>query len=189
VGGDDTVRILVVCSANQCRSPMTEAMLARRAREGDLPLEVASMGAQASLGMPATPPTIDAARKLGVDLTEHASTPLDATVVRRADLVLGLERRHVQDVVVADPSAFPRSFTLKEFVRRGTAIGGRAPGEPMSEWLAKLHDGRRPTDLLGISSDDDVADPTGSKATDHRATAEEIDALSAEVLTLVFGSA
>jgi protein-tyrosine-phosphatase len=182
-----TVRILVVCSANQCRSPMTAGLLAQRALAAGFPVEERSMGAQAYPGLPATPPTIDAARKLGVDLTAHASAPLDADVVRRADLVLALERRHVQDVVVADPSAFPRTFTLKELVRRGRAVGGRRPDQPVGEWLATLHEGRRPSDLLGISTDDDVADPTGSKATDHHTTAEEVDALSAEVLGLLFG--
>ena len=42
------------------------------------------------------------------------------------------------------------------------------------------------TDLMGMSTDDDVADPTGSWAVDHRTTAEEIDALSGAVLSLLF---
>jgi hypothetical protein len=54
------------------------------------------------------------------------------------------------------------------------------------EWLTRLNQGRRPADLLGVSDDDDVADPTGSHATDHRTTAEEVDALASATLRLLF---
>jgi protein-tyrosine-phosphatase len=186
VTGDDAVRILVVCTANQCRSPMAASLLAHRADAARLPVVVTSAGVSASAGMPATAPTVDAARKLGVDLSAHLSTPLVPRLVTDADLVIGLERRHVQEIVLHEPSAFPRTYTLKELVRRGTEIGGRAPGEPVANWLHRVHQGRRPTDLLGASRDDDVADPTGSRATDHRTTAEELDRLVTETLRLLF---
>jgi protein-tyrosine phosphatase len=187
VAEDGQVRILVVCSANQCRSPLTAAALARRAGDDDLPVLVMSAGVQAIPGHPATRPTVDAARRMGLDLTRHVSTPIDPTAVRAADLVIGLERRHVQEVVLHDPAAFGKTFTLKEFVRRGSDIGPRAAGESVAEWLAGIHRGRRPTDLLGMSLDDDVTDPTGSNVTDHRTTATEVDALTADVLALLFG--
>jgi protein-tyrosine phosphatase len=187
VADDGLVRILVVCSANQCRSPLTAASLARRARDADLPVLVMSAGAQAVPGHPATPPTVDAARRIGLDLSEHVSTPVDQAAVRAADLVIGLERRHVQEIVLEDPHAFAKTFTLKELVRRGNNIGARHPDQSVAEWLLLVHQGRRPTDLLGMSLDDDVTDPTGSKATDHRTTAEELDVLASEVLALLFG--
>jgi protein-tyrosine phosphatase len=185
--GDGAVRILVVCTANQCRSPLTAAALARRAADAGLPVEVRSAGIKAVAGLPATPPTVEAGRRIGLDLSGHVSTPLHGTVVHGSDLVIGLERRHVQEIVLEDPRAFPRAYTLKEFVRRGEQVGPRAPGQDLGEWLALVHRGRKPIDLLGVSSDDDVADPTGSRAADHRTTAEEIDALSAEALALLFG--
>jgi protein-tyrosine-phosphatase len=188
VAGDEVVRILVVCSANQCRSPMTAAFLARRAAESGRAVHVSSAGTSAGAGFPATSPTVDAARKLGVDVSTHRSTPLDASAVRDADLVIALERRHVQEVVLHDPSAFSKTYTLKELVRRGAEQGARIPDQSVHEWLAMLHEGRRPTDLLGMSNDDDVADPTGSNATDHRTTAETLDALAEEVLALLFGA-
>ena len=181
------VRILVVCSANQCRSPMTAGALARRAAERGWDVRVSSAGTRAVEGYPATPPTVEAARKIGLDLSRHVSRPLDPRAVSNADLVIALERRHVQEIVLHDPSAFSKTYTLKELVRRGADRGGRAPDQSVGEWLAVVHQGRRPTDLLGISSDDDVADPTGSSATDHRTTAEELDALAGETLTLLFG--
>ena len=180
------LRILVVCTANQCRSPLTAVLLRSRAAERSLPVEVDSAGVQAVSGMPATAPTVDAARRLGADLMTHRSTPLASDAVRLADLVLGLERRHVQEIVLLDPPAFAKTFTLKELVRRGAGTGARKPDEPVADWLAQLHRGRRPADLLGASGDDDVADPTGSDATDHHGTAEAIDQLASESLELLF---
>jgi protein-tyrosine phosphatase len=178
----------VVCSANQCRSPLAAAAFSARAAQRGLPVDVTSAGPQALAGVPATPPTLDAARRVGLDLDAHVSTLVDARAVAGADLVVGLERRHVQELVVLQPGSFGRTFTLRELLRRGQEVGPRGPDEPVAEWLARAHVGRRPTDLLGSSSVDDVADPTGSRAADHLTTAEAIDAMVVEVLALLYPS-
>jgi protein-tyrosine phosphatase len=182
----ERAHILMVCTANQCRSPLGEVALLARAHERAIPITVASAGIQAMPGMPATPPTVDAARRLGWDLATHRSTPLAVDDVRRSDLVLGLERRHVQEIVLLDPGTFAKAYTLKELVRRGNEIGPRPPDEPIAAWLARVHQGRRPIDLIGASLDDDITDPTGSRAVDHRTTAEEIDRLTTATLALLF---
>jgi protein-tyrosine phosphatase len=189
VAADDTVHILVVCTANQCRSPLAAGVLARRAHVDSLPVAVASAGVAAVEGLTATPPTVAAARALGIDLSAHSSMALEHSMVRWADLVIGLERRHVQEIVVHDPDSFSRTFTLKELVRRGEAVGLRAADQPVDEWLAAVHQGRKARDLLGVSVDDDVTDPTGSAAVDHHTTAAEIDELAAAVLNLLFAEA
>ena len=186
VADEETLRILVVCTANQCRSPLTAAALTHRAAAATLPVEVTSAGIAAMLGVSATPPTVAAARARGFDLTDHRSTAVEYDLVRGADLVIGLERRHVQEIVVHDPDAFAKTFTLKELVRRGTDVGPRANGQPVSEWLAEVHRGRRARDLLGMSTDDDVTDPTGSAIVDHDTVADEIDDLARQVLDLLF---
>ncbi len=181
-----TLRILVVCSANQCRSPLAESSLLAHAGARGLPVSVRSAGTQAVPGVPATGPTVDAARKLGRDLTGHRSAPVAASSVAGADLVVGLERRHVQELVVLQPGTFGRTFTLRELVRRGRDVGPRSADEPVAAWLARVHAGRRPTDMLGASPEDDVADPTGSRAADHLTTAEDIDRMAVEVLELLY---
>jgi len=183
---EERLRILVVCTANQCRSPLTAGALSHRAAAEALPVEVFSAGIAAMFGVSATPPTIAAARARGFDLTNHVSTALDFDLVRSSDLVIGLERRHVQEIVVHDPAAFARTFTLKELVRRGTDVGPRATGQSVSEWLAEVHRGRRAQDLLGLSTDDDVIDPTGSAMVDHDTVADEVDDLARQVLDLLF---
>ena len=181
----EQLHILVVCTANQCRSPLAAAALVAQAADRSHLIDVTSAGIQAVDGMPATPPTVDAARRMGLDISAHASRPLVRAEVQGADLILGLERRHIQEIVLLEPPAFVRTYTLKEFVRRGQDVGPRAHDETVADWLARLHDGRRPMDLLGASLDDDVADPTGSSAVDHRTTADEVNHLAEAALELL----
>ncbi|MFI5054036.1 MAG: hypothetical protein ACHQDE_06710 [Acidimicrobiia bacterium] len=183
-GGTD--RVLVVCSANQCRSALAGVLLVEQLRRLELDVVVDSAGMHAVAGLPATPPTVAAAAALGVDLSAHRSRPAPPSLIAAADLVLTMERAHVREVVVTDPQAFSRTFTLKELVRRGTEVGPREAGEPVPTWLGRVHEGRRAIDLLGGSDDDDIGDPTGSRLLDHRSTAREIDELLAQVIDLVW---
>jgi protein-tyrosine phosphatase len=170
-------RVLVVCTANQCRSPLAAAVLSDRLHRLGLDLTVASAGTQAVAGLPATESTRAAAARIGLDLSAHRSRRTDPELVGAADLVLTMERHHLREVVVLDPSTFPRAFTLKEIVRRGDELEPAAASEPPERRLARVHAGRRPAELLGSSIDDDVEDPTGSAFADHESMAREVSEL------------
>lgn len=178
--------VLVVCSANQCRSPMGAALLRRELHRRDPEIVVASAGVLARDGSPATAGTVKAARDFGIDLHGHRSQAATRDVIAGSDLVLAMERMHVREVVVLDRQAFGRSFTLKEIVRRGEAHGVRRAGESQVQWLAAVHHGRRPTELLGSGTDDDVADPTSDYSVDHEAMAAEVDDLMLRLVDLLW---
>jgi protein-tyrosine-phosphatase len=82
--------------------------------------------------------------------------------LENADLVIGMGREHVREAVTTSPAIWPRCFTLKEFVRRGRAVGSRRPEQSVEAWLAVLHQGRKTADLLGSATEDDVFDPMRS---------------------------
>lgn len=186
-GPDGRIRhVLVVCSANQCRSPMGAALLRRELHRRDPEVVVASAGVLARDGSPATAGTVKAARDFGIDLQGHRSQAATRDVIVGADLVLGMERMHVREVVVLDPRAFGRSFTLKEIVRRGEEHGPRGAGESQAQWLAAVHQGRRPASLLGASPDDDVADPTNDLGVDHDSMVDEVDDLVLRLVDLLW---
>jgi protein-tyrosine-phosphatase len=106
--------------------------------------------------------------------------------VTGTDLLLGMARSHVREAVaLAGPAVLGRAFTLKEIVRRGEERGGRAPGEPLEAWLARLAAGRRVNDLLGDSDADDVADPIGGPRRSYERTAVELDDLTARLAGLL----
>ena len=60
---------------------------------------------------------------------DHVARTLDASIlaVEGHDLVLTMTREHLREVVALDPGAWPRTFTLKEIVRRaGSTLRGGA---------------------------------------------------------------
>jgi protein-tyrosine phosphatase len=175
--------VLLVCTANLCRSPIAETILRHRFEERGISVTVASAGLR-DADRPALDEALEVLESRGLDARAHRSRRLAEELVRGAGLILGLERTHVREAVVLDPQAWPRAFTLKELVRRGAAVGPRRVNEPWTLWLERVHDGRRRADLLGSSSDDDVADPAGGSFEGYQATAAELDELLTRLVRL-----
>jgi protein-tyrosine phosphatase len=178
-------RVLVVCTANRCRSPLAAAILRARLAARGVTAEVESVGLLEP-GYRATDATVEAAAALGIDLGDHLSRRLDVTQIREADLIVGMERGHVREVVVFERDAWPRTFTLKELARRAADVGPRTRDEPLRGWLERVHEGRRSIELLGASADDDVADPTDTMIGDHDTTARELADLVDRVVELAW---
>lgn len=165
---------------------MAEAFLRRRLGAIGVEATVHSAGLL-SAGNPATPEGVGALEAMGLDTSAHRSRRISEHLLTPADLVLGMAREHVREAVLMAPEVWPRTFTLKELVRRGEERGPRAPGQSFEEWLAKLHAGRSTNDLLGYSPDDDVADPIGRGTDFYRGTADELDDLVRRLVTLGWG--
>ena len=125
--------------------------------------------------------------ELGVELPRHRSRLLTPDLVLHADLVLAMAREHLREAVALVPDAWPRTFTLKELVRRGRTCRSRRANEPIRAWLERLGHGRLRGDVLDASPDDDVADPTGGPIAAHLRTARELDYLAAEAAALLSG--
>lgn len=175
--------VLVVCTANRCRSVMAGAMLTHKLGA------VAQVDSAGLLepGLPPPPETVVAMERYGLDVTRHLSRTVTAGQLRSADLVLAMTREHVRHVVVTEPSAWARTFTLKELLRRGGQTGPRKSGEPLADWLAHVHEGRERSALLGDSPADDVADPAGGPPRAYALTVSELDRLLTELADLGWG--
>src|SRR4051794_9311767 len=118
----DEFRIVVVCTANICRSPMAEAMIRRglRAGGGD-GVVVESAGVYGHEGSPIAPGSASALRALGIEDDGHRGRLLTPEIVGSADLVLTMEERHREAILARSPQAQGRTFTLREFAR---LVGG-----------------------------------------------------------------
>jgi low molecular weight protein-tyrosine phosphatase len=187
---ESPIRILVVCTGNQHRSPIAHAILSTIVVRRGLNAQIASAGLLPG-GMPMPTETWDALVALGYEgpsLESFRSRQVTSPMVRGADLLLAMAREHVRELTVRVPEVWGRTFTLKELVRRGTAIGPRNGG-PMSEWLASAGEGRNRGELLGFSSSDDVVDPAGGPPSGFTKTAEEIRALCVSLADLVWPQA
>jgi protein-tyrosine-phosphatase len=164
-------QILVVCTANVCRSPIGEAIL--KTAVGSLPTAVVVRSAGLlSHDLPVDPLAVEVMRERGLDIAGHTPRQLTADLIESegADLVLCMTREHVRGVVGLVPSAFGRTFTVKELARRLATY----PGDDIT--LAALHQGRSAGSLMGDDVLDDVADPYQLGLAEHRACVEEIAA-------------
>src|ERR1700728_857685 len=134
-------QVLILCTANLCRSPMAEALLARRLSALGSAAAVRS-GGMLGDGEPPRPEAITVMAGYGLDIGAHRSRLVTAEDLEAADLTLAMARENLRHAVVTAPAVWLRAFTLKELVRRGEAVGPRAPGEDLTGWLARAHDGR-----------------------------------------------
>jgi len=84
------VRVLFVCTANICRSPLAEALLRQRLRRMSLAgrVEVRSAGTSAVPARRPDPRVRRLAEEAGVALGRTRSRPLTREMIRRSDLVL-----------------------------------------------------------------------------------------------------
>jgi protein-tyrosine phosphatase len=182
----EPLRILVVCTANLCRSPMAAGLLARGLARSGVPAEVQSAGVSTRDG--ALPPgdVVAVMREYGVDLSDHRSRTLGSTMVQEAHLVLAMAREHLREAVLFGPRAFDCSFTLKELARRTGAAGPRPNGTELPKWLAILAADRDVMNLLGTSRDDDVDDPVGMPRAVIAKTAEELRLLTDQLLAALW---
>lgn len=122
-------RLLFVCSGNTCRSPLAERVARRAARERGLDgLEVRSAGTFAGRGAPASSGAVLAARRRGLDLSGHRSTPLGPDQVEWADLVLVMTHAHRR--VADDIGGEGKSALVTEYLPDGHPEHGREVGDP-----------------------------------------------------------
>jgi protein-tyrosine phosphatase len=168
--------ILMLCTANVCRSPMAAALLARRLATLGVTVPVRSAGMIGG-GDPPLPEAVSVMASYGIEIASHRSRIVCAADLAPASLVLAMTREHLRHAAITAPGAWPRAFTLKELIRRGEQVGPRPPGEPFSGWLSRAHAGRTRTSLLGNSPDDDVADPAGGPPRAYADTAGLLDRL------------
>jgi len=170
---------------------MAEAMLSHRLAHLGVPARVTSAGLLED-GMHPPYEALAVMAEWGLDTSYHRSRRMTEAMLEEADVVVGLARRHVREAVHLVPGAWPKSFTLKELVRRAEWVGPRERGQSFDEWLGKVHAGRSRADLLGASAaspDDDVPDPIGLPQPAYAKARDEIAGLVDRLVELAWADA
>ena len=169
-------RLLLVCTGNQCRSPMAMTLARAWFDEHDgAAVDIESAGTMLDVdGRPASDGALRSMEKRGLDLADHVSRPVVDEMVDHADLVLTMERAHVRALVNMQPDAYPRTYTLLEFARRTATVQPRRSDQPLADWLEDVHTGRTARELLGASPDDDIEDPIGRRQGHYQRCADQI---------------
>lgn len=119
-----TVRLVLVCTANICRSPLAAAILDAEVRDRGVASLVAvdSAGVHASHGNEAAEPSAAIAGDLGLDLAAHRSRPVDDELDDERTVLLTMTEQHRHLLVTLEPAVASRCFTLREFARLVAAI-------------------------------------------------------------------
>ncbi len=175
--------LLLLCTANVCRSPMAEALLVRRLRGTAAAVSVRSAGLLTA-GQPADPAAVRAMAARCLDIASHRSRRVGAADIARADLIVAMDRNCLRHAAVLVPAAWPRAFTLREVVRRGLAAGIRPSAEPVRDWLDRAQRGRTRAELLGGRADDDITDPAGGPQRGYDRTAAVLSSLVDELVAV-----
>jgi len=163
---------------------MAEVLFADALRRRGMDATVTSAGLLDD-GRPASPHSVTLMNDRGLDLSGHRSRHMTAEMLEAADLIVGMERRHIREAAVTAPAAWSRAFTLPELARRATAVGPRSDGQSVADWLASLVEGRTTQDHLGDVAADEIADPIGRNLRTYRKCATQLDELIVVVADLL----
>ena len=109
--------ILVVCTANICRSPVGEVLLKTRLEAAGLAnWTVSSAGTWAAEGSSAAPFSIALMAERGLDIRPHRSQPVTEALMAQSDLVLCMETEHVKTLVRAFPAHQNKIYAVRQMV-------------------------------------------------------------------------
>ncbi|MGI8457550.1 MAG: hypothetical protein ACR2LI_05505 [Propionibacteriaceae bacterium] len=179
-------KILVVCTANRCRSPIAAAILTQEARQRGLAISVRSAGLLPG-GQPVPPDGVRIAAELGLDVRAHRSVTVQRPHLTEADLIVTMSREHARTLVSQEPSVWPRIFTLKQLPRwLETQLAAAPPPRrtDLRSWLESVGVDRDRRELLGRSLADDVVDPFNASTELWHQVVTEIRSLCRATLDL-----
>jgi protein-tyrosine-phosphatase len=110
--------VLFVCTANQCRSPMAEALLKSLVAErGEADCwQIQSAGTWAEQGRSATQLSQIVLRQRNVDLSDHRSRPIDPNLLASTSVVLVMTRHHQEAIRAEFPEAQGKVYLLSQLI-------------------------------------------------------------------------
>ncbi len=95
--------VVIVCTANVCRSPVAELLWRGRAAERGRAILVSSAGIDARPGSVADPLCVALLAERGLDLRAHRARRLGMAEAARHDLILVMEPVHAQRIKAKAP--------------------------------------------------------------------------------------
>lgn len=140
--------ILVVCTANICRSPVVTALLKQQLQQsGRAGWVVESAGTWAVTARGAAHHSIQLMAEQGLDISHHVARMVDADMMAQADLVLCMELGHVEALQIEFPQYHGHIYLLSEMVGKQYSIPDPYGGvmndyqEMVTEVTSLLHGG------------------------------------------------
>lgn len=177
---DYRFRMLFVCHANLCRSPLAER-LARRAFDDAFGPEAAaivtaSAGTRAYDGSPMHRGSAEVLAECGVDASDFVSRTVSPAILRESDLVLTATADQRSACLMLEPGAIRRTFTLRQFARFAAVAPpiweGSVP-DRMRRLVDEVNTGRHRVPRVP-AEEDDLPDPVNQPIEAFRICAEDV---------------
>ena len=142
-------KILILCTGNICRSPLAEALLRDRAQAQGKKVLVRSAGIGALVDHGADQTTRQVAGLHQIDLGGHRAQQLNLELTRWADLILGMEKHHLDYTNDLDPTTRGKTFLLGHWSKAEVPDPYREPqeahqlaydiiAEAVEQWIARI---------------------------------------------------
>lgn len=110
------MKIIFVCTGNTCRSPMAQALFAKKVAEGNLPVEVESRGTSVYSDEVINPKAVEALSAVGIKDFEHTARGLSKEDLDTADILLTMTQQQKFSIIKIFPNYKYKVFTLAEYV-------------------------------------------------------------------------
>lgn len=180
------MRLLVVCTANLCRSPMAEFLLrAQLNAAGEAGVSVSSAGTRAQTGTPMQSSSQKVLERRGIPVMDSWRTRrLSTAMISQADLVLTAASAHRDAVVSLEPAAARRTFLILELAALAERAG---PIDPATGIAGVLQSASRARSHLvgGPPAEFDLPDPYGRSVRAFRRCADAVQLASERVVALL----
>ena len=178
--------VLMVCTANYCRSPIAEQLLttATTARFGAGSWTVGSAGTEAHQVREIHEFSAQVLMQRKAFIDGHRSRLLDSAMLRETDLVLTATREHRSAVVRLLPAAIGRTFTMLQFARLASIVPqlhGTDPAQ-LGRDLVSEAKAARPRLQPVPPEQDDLPDPMGRPLEDFGLCAARLDEVVRTIL-------
>lgn len=113
--------VLVVCTANICRSPMAAGLLQHALAAEPEPLrsvKVVSAGVAARKGERVSENSVVALRKVGIDIADHVSRPITQEMLNQASAIICMTESHRAMIQLQAEPPPQHVYLFREFMPR-----------------------------------------------------------------------
>lgn len=192
----DRFKLLVVCTANLCRSPLAERLwrqaLTERLGVAAERFEISSAGTKSQPGTGMHPHAEAVLREWEIDATGFQPRLLTSEQLSGADLILTAERAHRSVCVVTAPATIRRCFTVHQFARLvelvdPAAITATDPVARMRALLNEAFAARSRTQPLA-PEEEDLPDPVNQRPAVFSTCAVTLQGAFARTVELIGGA-
>jgi glycosyltransferase involved in cell wall biosynthesis/protein-tyrosine-phosphatase len=104
--------MLILCHGNIIRSPFAARLMMRSLPHPRIPIAILSAGMEADPGRRPDPGAVRTASLLGIDLRDHAATPITPEMVAAADVIFVMDIRQLVVIRRCFPQAYARTFLM-----------------------------------------------------------------------------